>query len=146
MHFQLYSLIKVCGLLFLASLIFHVLSILYGAPVLTSVEETYTFSVLMTVLIILPLCIFCGLDLENWYHLFTTSSNLGVKTLVYYTSIFSVIGAWAGAAVIPLDWDRPWQVWPISCAVGGISGYCIGLLLCAVQLPRELVKNKTKLF
>lgn len=27
---------------------------------------------------------------------------------------------------IPLDWDRPWQVWPISCVVGAAVGYAAG--------------------
>ena len=26
------------------------------------------------------------------------------------------LGAWCGAMVIPLDWDRPWQKWPVPCA------------------------------
>jgi hypothetical protein len=30
--------------------------------------------------------------------------------MVYYPTVGTVVGAWAGAIVIPLDWDRPWQV------------------------------------
>lgn len=30
--------------------------------------------------------------------------------MVYYPTVGTIIGAWAGAIVIPLDWDRPWQV------------------------------------
>nr|KAI8740575.1 phosphatidylinositol-glycan biosynthesis class F protein-like [Biomphalaria glabrata] len=142
--FQPYSFIKSCGLLLLSSVIFHIISILYGAPVLISVEETYTFSVLMSVLVILPLCLFCGPVFDSWYDVFTSSSYLGIETVVYYTSIMSILGSWAGAAAIPLDWDRPWQAWPISCAVGAIFGYCLGLLFGAVQLPRELLNNKWK--
>jgi hypothetical protein len=30
--------------------------------------------------------------------------------MVYYPTVGTIVGAWAGAIVIPLDWDRPWQV------------------------------------
>lgn len=33
-----------------------------------------------------------------------------------------VVGAWFGALVIPLDWDRWWQQWPVSCSFGAIFG------------------------
>lgn len=29
-------------------------------------------------------------------------------------------GSWAGCIVIPLDWDRPWQAWPIPNVVGSM--------------------------
>ena len=42
------------------------------------------------------------------------------------------IGAWAGAATIPLDWERPWQRWPVSV----VRGICAGKLagVCAAAL------------
>lgn len=39
----------------------------------------------------------------------------------------ALVGAWVGAFPIPLDWDRPWQAWPITCAVGGTAGHMLGL-------------------
>ena len=30
----------------------------------------------------------------------------------------SLAGAWMGAIPIPLDWDRPWQRWPVTCVAG----------------------------
>jgi hypothetical protein len=32
------------------------------------------------------------------------------EKMVYYPTVGTIVGAWAGAIVIPLDWDRPWQV------------------------------------
>ena len=32
------------------------------------------------------------------------------EKLVYFPTVGSVVGAWLGSIVIPLDWDRPWQV------------------------------------
>ena len=41
-------------------------------------------------------------------------------------SYCTVVGAWVGAFPIPLDWDRPWQRWPISCIFGLIAGNVLG--------------------
>lgn len=32
----------------------------------------------------------------------------------------AIVGGWSGALVIPLDWDRWWQQWPISCTFGSL--------------------------
>ena len=41
------------------------------------------------------------------------------------------LGAWCGAMVIPLDWDRPWQKWPVPCVAGAVAGFGGGVA-CAV--------------
>ncbi|XP_060129032.1 phosphatidylinositol-glycan biosynthesis class F protein isoform X3 [Zootoca vivipara] len=50
------------------------------------------------------------------------------------TAMCSVVGAWLGAFPIPLDWDRPWQVWPISCSLGATFGYVAGLLIAPLWI------------
>lgn len=49
----------------------------------------------------------------------------------YY--IIVLLGSWLGCFVIPLDWDRDWQRWPISLVVGayigGIIAYGIGIYI-----------------
>ncbi|KAK1333097.1 hypothetical protein QTO34_006632, partial [Cnephaeus nilssonii] len=45
------------------------------------------------------------------------------------TTISSFLGTWLGAFPIPLDWERPWQVWPISCTLGATFGYVAGLVI-----------------
>ena len=42
---------------------------------------------------------------------------------LYLNSLLSLGGAWAGAVPIPLDWDTPWQVWPISCCLAAVAGH-----------------------
>ena len=32
------------------------------------------------------------------------------ERLLIVSSVGAVVGAWLGAFVIPLDWERPWQV------------------------------------
>ena len=37
-----------------------------------------------------------------------------------------MIGCWLGAFPLPLDWDRPWQAWPLTPAYGAIAGNILG--------------------
>ncbi|KAL0490713.1 phosphatidylinositol-glycan biosynthesis class F protein [Acrasis kona] len=41
----------------------------------------------------------------------------------------ALVVVWASAFVIPLDWDRPWQLWPICCTYGAILGSLAPLLV-----------------
>jgi hypothetical protein len=41
-------------------------------------------------------------------------------------AIGAMLGAWLGAIPIPLDWDRPWQQWPLTCVYGVLSGSTLG--------------------
>ena len=45
-----------------------------------------------------------------------------------YPVIGTLIGSWAGVIPIALDWDRPWQAWPLTPAYGAIAGYIVGSL------------------
>jgi phosphatidylinositol glycan class F len=44
------------------------------------------------------------------------------------------VGAW----VIPLDWDRPWQLWPIPCVLGAVGGYALTLLAAQLCVWRRI--------
>uniref|UniRef100_A0A8C9G678 Phosphatidylinositol glycan anchor biosynthesis class F n=1 Tax=Pavo cristatus TaxID=9049 RepID=A0A8C9G678_PAVCR len=50
------------------------------------------------------------------------------------TTMCSILGGWFGAFPIPLDWDRPWQVWPISCSLGATFGYMAGLIIAPLWI------------
>jgi phosphatidylinositol glycan class F len=50
----------------------------------------------------------------------------------YIQGLSPLVGAWLGAVVIPLDWERPWQQWPISCVLGAVVGQAIGSVATAV--------------
>lgn len=41
----------------------------------------------------------------------------------------AIFGAWLGSIVIPLDWDRPWQAWPVPCVLGAFLFYSIGAVV-----------------
>ncbi|XP_021575072.1 phosphatidylinositol-glycan biosynthesis class F protein isoform X2 [Carlito syrichta] len=84
-------LLKCCIYFLMSCFSFHVIFVLYGAPL---IEVT-----------------------SIW------------ENSLQITTISSFVGAWLGAFPIPLDWERPWQVWPISCTLGATFGYVAGLVI-----------------
>lgn len=122
-------------LLFASSLFFHVLAILFGAPFLESTAETFHLGMTLSTTVILPALCVIGTNTSQWIKVFAQNSpDLGLESVLYYSAICSVIGAWLGAFPIPLDWDRPWQEWPITCIVGTLLGYSVGLVIGTLHL------------
>ncbi|CAM9675421.1 unnamed protein product [Choristocarpus tenellus] len=39
------------------------------------------------------------------------------------------VGAWLGAVPLILDWNEPWQAWPLTVALGGLLGFSAGIIL-----------------
>ncbi|KAL8585159.1 hypothetical protein ACOMHN_013174 [Nucella lapillus] len=146
-RFKISNLMKSLSGIIFACIFFHVLAILFGAPVLESSRETFHFAMLMTSVVAVPAFCVLGADGDRWTTVFGLGRPaLGPETVIYVTSITSLLGAWLGAVPIPLDWDRPWQVWPVSCVLGGVCGHCLGHLLSAIYLPLKFrLLNKAKL-
>lgn len=52
------------------------------------------------------------------------------KELVIKLTFVIFLGCWCGAVVVPLDWDRPWQTWPLPIVfgsyLGGLAAYIVG--------------------
>ena len=85
------------------------------------------------------------------------SFNDAEEAVLYSSMIGGMLGCWAACVVIPLDWNRPWQYWPIPNSVGTMVGSILGvivgfLFLCPVlgQLggggvvpPRTPAKSKS---
>nr|CDJ93938.1 GPI biosynthesis protein Pig-F domain containing protein [Haemonchus contortus] len=44
------------------------------------------------------------------------------------TIVGAVVGAWLGALVIPLDWDRWWQRYPLPNFAGSVCGWVLGAI------------------
>ena len=57
---------------------------------------------------------------------------------IHIPALGALIGAWLGVLPIPLDWDRPWQAWPIPCVVGAIVGCAVASLLAACGQKRTI--------
>ncbi|VDP12879.1 unnamed protein product [Onchocerca flexuosa] len=66
---------------------------------------------------------------EASYVMSTSFRQLSHKCLLaHHLSLGGIFGAWFGAFVIPLDWDRWWQRWPIPCVFGTVFGGILGFL------------------
>jgi phosphatidylinositol glycan class F len=68
-------------------------------------------------------------------------SNDILGTLILRNIQLTLFGAWLGAFVIPLDWDRAWQEWPIPCASGAMLGCTAANLLMVINVVPKLTKR-----
>lgn len=49
-----------------------------------------------------------------------------IERALVYPVIGTFVGAWIGAIPIALDWDRPWQSYPLTVAFASILGFIVG--------------------
>ncbi|KAF8665035.1 hypothetical protein AX16_000647 [Volvariella volvacea WC 439] len=129
------------GLMTLASsFVFHIALVLFGAPLLLHAFRTYTLALLVSFLVVFPPAYALGvpsfqsdaLSLVRritWVRLFAEFSvRTPIERALVYPAIGTVVGCWLGAIPIALDWDRPWQGWPLTPTFGGIAGYIMASL------------------
>lgn len=90
----------------------YTLIILFGAPFTTKIKETWLLA-LHTSYLAYPAV----------YSVFNCDFKVGLWKK-YFISI--IIGSWVSCFVIPLDWDRSWQAWPIPIIVGSYIGAFLG--------------------
>ncbi|XP_024002695.2 phosphatidylinositol-glycan biosynthesis class F protein isoform X2 [Salvelinus sp. IW2-2015] len=127
--YKVSRLVRSCLYLLLSCLSFHTVVILYGAPLLETALETFSLAVLLTSLTTLRCVCVLGPNVQAWIRVFSRHGAMSVwDTSLQMVVGCSVVGAWLGAFPIPLDWDRPWQVWPVSCSLGAVIGYLTGLV------------------
>ncbi|XP_058458901.1 uncharacterized protein LOC131435243 [Malaya genurostris] len=117
------------GLLFiliLSMLFYGFICLILGAP-LDQYEETTSLAAALTTLTILPITLFIGhsgtirLLFSEAFELRSPIAN-SYLTLLKNNCIGVILGAWGASVVAPLDWDRPWQVYPVPNVVGAIGG------------------------
>ncbi|XP_064484534.1 uncharacterized protein LOC135397114 isoform X2 [Ornithodoros turicata] len=124
----------------LAVAVFYVLAVLFGAPLTEQMSETLLFSIHLAALTTLPLVVTRDTTPKALHNLFFGDGsircalpggpNADHRTRVLTrAAMFAVAGAWAGAAALPLDWDRPWQQWPTPCVLGASVGHLLAFLL-----------------
>ncbi|XP_028809880.1 phosphatidylinositol-glycan biosynthesis class F protein-like [Denticeps clupeoides] len=147
LHHKVSRLVKSCLHFLLSCLFFHAVVVLYGAPLLESTLETFSLSVLLSTLTTLRCLCVLGPNVQAWIRVFSRDGAMSVwDTSLQITAGCSVVGAWLGAFPIPLDWDRPWQVWPISCTLGATVGFLTGLVAAPVWIHwhRKQLTYKSK--
>lgn len=96
----------------------YILIVLFGAPFTTFLKENLILSSHIAFLA---------------YPIIVSFLKIGEKAVFHKYLAFIAVGAWFGAIVIPLDWDRDWQNWPlpivISSYIGSFIGYSIAGIL-----------------
>jgi phosphatidylinositol glycan class F len=110
-------------------------SVLMGAPILTDVIRTLLFSIYIVLIGFTPIIFHAKGNLKEIYdfvcqnELCLIKSNsrkfFFMRNLIWGT----IIGAWLGAIPIPLDWDRWWQQWPITCLVSSTIGAGLSIII-----------------
>ncbi|THH17997.1 hypothetical protein EW146_g2923 [Bondarzewia mesenterica] len=135
-----------------ASFAIHAVLVLFGAPITTHLMHTYLLSLLLSILTTfvpayalgppsLPLPLLsrnagyapdssAGLIQNNtWIRLFAEfAPRTPSERALVYPAIGAFMGAWTGAIPIGLDWDRPWQAWPLTPAYSAVIGYVLGAI------------------
>ncbi|KAK1363956.1 GPI biosynthesis protein Pig-F [Heracleum sosnowskyi] len=106
-------------------------AIALGAPVgIQHFSKTANWSILMSVFTIVPTASVFGSSWTEWQRLFAQAKPNGpIDLLICLPAHGAVIGAWFGAWPMPLDWERPWQEWPICVSFGAMAGYLVGMVI-----------------
>ncbi|MED6180841.1 hypothetical protein PIB30_013924 [Stylosanthes scabra] len=105
-------------------------AIALGAPVTFQfLPKTINWSLMMSLFTTVPASCVLGSSWAHWKRIFAqTRPNGSVEYLICLPAHGAVIGGWFGAWPMPLDWEMPWQEWPICVSYGAIGGYMVGLV------------------
>ncbi|KAF7585844.1 Glycosylphosphatidylinositol (GPI) anchor assembly protein [Aspergillus hancockii] len=110
----------------LATPLLALLLVLFGAPATTHHAQTILCAAHMALLSATPLIYVHGVDGAVWKEVWGAARP---GDAVWGGALGTGVGAWFGAVPIPLDWDRPWQAFPITILVGAYLGYAVGVCL-----------------
>ncbi|KAI7903699.1 GPI biosynthesis protein Pig-F [Cokeromyces recurvatus] len=123
--------------------VLHVLAILFGASLTEKIPNTFLFSAYLSIITIMP-C-FESFKETAWIKVFVQHSPTTTSEIYAYAqAICALSGAWIGAIVLPLDWDREWQAWPISCVISTYVGHSVGVLAAFIWSSVKLLFGKKK--
>ncbi|KAH9929100.1 GPI biosynthesis protein family Pig-F-domain-containing protein [Epithele typhae] len=126
---------------FAGSIAFYIVTILFGAPILSpALVSRLTWVRLFAELS----CLFSrvpALPPSLPPVTLALSPRTPVERALVYPAVGAVMGCWAGAIPIGLDWERPWQAWPLPPTFGAVGGYIAGSLAAlAVSGTLELAQ------
>ncbi|ODV80619.1 PIG-F-domain-containing protein, partial [Suhomyces tanzawaensis NRRL Y-17324] len=101
-----------------------VVLLVFGAPLASHLPETMLLSLHLAVLVFNPLLVVFKIDLHAFTAIFKVTQvyRLIFSNLVLASSFMAIVGTWMGVIPIPLDWDRPWQQWPVTLLFGAYLG------------------------
>ncbi|KAI6092248.1 GPI biosynthesis protein family Pig-F-domain-containing protein [Hypoxylon rubiginosum] len=110
----------------ITTLVLHAVLVLFGAPFLTHVPQTFLCSMHLALLGLFPLFYTRGMSNKDWLEVLSARAPFDEA---FGGLVGTCVGAWLGAVPIPLDWDREWQKWPVTILCGMYGGYVVGKLI-----------------
>ena len=111
------------------------ITICFGAPLRTDLVETGSFCLLLSLVTVYPVLLVLGPSTSSLTRVWAASLDSAHSVSFLHTvGVASLLGAWLGAVPIPLDWDRDWQVWPVSCCLGAVLGHVVGNLVTVARV------------
>ncbi|KAK2463340.1 hypothetical protein APHAL10511_004651 [Amanita phalloides] len=141
-----------------ASFAFHAVLVLLGAP-LTNCStpfmsgpdcpsdnlhvRTYLLALLLSLLSVPTPAYTIGISQSIVTRLFgELSIRNSLERAFVYPVIGTLVGSWIGAVPIALDWDRPWQAWPLTPAYGAFVGYSLASLVALAVTATHLLAEE----
>ncbi|KAM3171868.1 hypothetical protein ACTXT7_015708 [Hymenolepis weldensis] len=114
------------------TIICYITFVLFGAPVLSKHFETLFLASLFAFLSGAPFLFNFHVTAEKLNSvLWFPSSKAEYFTCCSFWG--TLVGNWSSAFFLVLDWDRPWQAWPIPCVFGSFFGFLMGLLMYLIR-------------
>ncbi|CAF2050502.1 BnaA09g56460D [Brassica napus] len=107
-----------------------------GAPIgMQYLLKTVHWSFIMSVFTFVPATAVFGASWTDWHRVFASMKPSGnVEYMIFIPAYGAIIGGWFGAWPMPLDWERPWQEWPICVCYGAIGGYIVGQIVSLILM------------
>ncbi|XP_006649325.1 phosphatidylinositol-glycan biosynthesis class F protein [Oryza brachyantha] len=123
-------------------------AIVLGAPIGIKYWAATTYwSLLMSLFTFVPAACVFGASKVNWQllsHSIYCRPTDAVDYMISAPAHGAVIGAWLGAWPMPLDWERPWQEWPICVTYGSVVGHLIGMAISLVLVVTHKRRSRPK--
>lgn len=125
----------------IAAFFINLFVVLLGAPILTFRLQTFLLSLHLAVLVVLPLIVTYQFSAERWKLIVVNVGDLRYLAAnpVLVTAFSAGLGCWLGVITVPLDWDRDWQLYPISLVIGSYLGGTVGGLIALASrlVPKQ---------
>ena len=120
---------------------YYVSAVLFGAPMFELLPKTIMWATIQSVFSLVPIAAARTFDLNLWKRLYALNdARSAFEMSASWAGMCSIVGAWLGACLIPLDWGEPWQKWPITLIHGGSLGFVVGHIVAYMKLC-SLQKN-----
>ena len=117
--------------------------ICFGAPMFSDQIKTAGFVTCLCIHSLWPVILIEGSDLSKISKVVRGQDLDPLAKVLYRNAGGAILGSWLGAFPIPLDWDRPWQAWPLTCVIGCYSGLVVAQLWSLYDIHRAQNKRKT---